>query len=57
MVALGMAVNSRSRLNPPLPTMYIGNVNVYSMASGGLSMLKSSSISSLTETALVIRPD
>ncbi|KAL9128892.1 MAG: hypothetical protein Q9217_002514 [Psora testacea] len=52
---LGMAVNSRARLNPPLPKTYLGNFNVYSMAVVDVSTLKSSAIAPLAETALAIR--
>ncbi|KAL9103503.1 MAG: hypothetical protein Q9163_001459 [Psora crenata] len=52
---LGMAVNSRGKLEPPLPRTYLGNVNIYSMTVVDFPKLKSSAIACLAETASVIR--
>lgn len=54
-VGLGMAVNCRERLKPPLLSTYVGNGILYSLAKSDLSVLKASSLQSLTETALAIR--
>ena len=54
-VGLGMAVNGRARLTPPLPATYVGNVILYSMANCELSLSRFPSLSSLAKTALAVR--
>ena len=52
---LGFAVNGRTRLSPPLPSNYLGNVNIYACASRPLAALTSVVTSDLAATALSIR--
>lgn len=54
MSMLGMAVNARSRLIPPLPKNYFGNVNIYSVTLLPLSVL-ASPLTPLSTVALSIR--
>ncbi|KAL8721931.1 MAG: hypothetical protein Q9225_001487 [Loekoesia sp. 1 TL-2023] len=53
--ALGFAVDGRSRLNPPLPPEYIGNVNIYAYASLPTSILMSPLPTAVPSTAAAIR--
>ena len=52
---LGMAVEARTKLEPPLPTTYLGNASLYGTTARALSGLEESSLSSLAETALAVR--
>lgn len=54
MSMLGMAVNARSRLNPPLPKNYFGKVNLYSVTLLPLSFLAYPPIT-LSPVAISIR--
>ncbi|KAL8786829.1 MAG: hypothetical protein Q9213_002566 [Squamulea squamosa] len=54
--ALGFAVDGRKRLDPPLPSGYVGNVNIYAYASLAMSTLRSSdSAAALPTIAAAIR--
>lgn len=52
---LGFAVNGRSRLSPPLPPTYLGNVNIYACTTRPLASLTSLSTPDLAMTAQSIR--
>ena len=52
---LGIPINIRSKLNPPLPSDYLGNAAADAYAELSLDHLLSESVSDLAQTALCIR--
>ncbi|KAG8532946.1 uncharacterized protein KY384_002824 [Bacidia gigantensis] len=52
---VGMAVNGRSRMQPPLSDEYVGNVNIYTATEIDMPPLFSDATESLAEIAVAIR--
>ena len=49
------AVNGRAKMSPPLPSTYLGNVNIITAATNELADLRDGSISAVEKSALTIR--